>query len=56
MTDEQTRLARVAYQAYGQVTDFKNFRGDPMPDWDDLPEHIQQAWIAAADAVKEATV
>ena len=41
-------LGRAAYHRYGQVTDFKNFRGDPMPKWEDLGEKIQQAWIAAA--------
>lgn len=41
-------LAKDAYHRYGSVTDFKNFRGDPMPAWEDLGERIQQAWIAAA--------
>ena len=47
-------LAQAAYHAYGQVTDFKNFRGDPMPTWDELGERIHQAWIAAANAAVEA--
>lgn len=47
-------LAMLAYQAYGNVTDFKNFRGDPMPKFGDLPEKIQQAWIAAVSKVIEA--
>lgn len=46
-------LARAAYQAYGETTDFKNFRGDPMPDWGDLGEAIQAAWIAAATTVRD---
>lgn len=50
MTDEQ--LARTAYEAYGEVTDHKNFRGDPMPAFDDLGPTIQAAWIAAAAAVR----
>ena len=40
-------IARAAYDAYGNVTDHKNYRGDPMPEWDNLPEKIQQAWRAA---------
>lgn len=40
-------LAKVAYRAYGEVTDFKNFQGNPMPDWNDLTPTIQQAWQAA---------
>ena len=54
MNNELTPLARIAYQAYGETTDFKNFRGEPMPEWDDLPEKIRQAWEAAAAAVQEA--
>jgi hypothetical protein len=41
-------LAQVMYQAYGETTDFKNFQGNPMPAWEELPEGIQKAWIAAA--------
>lgn len=40
-------LAKAAYARYGAVTDFKNFRGDPMPAWEALGENIQSAWIAA---------
>lgn len=46
----ETNRARVAYAAYGQTTDFKNFRGDPMPAWDDLPEKIREAWVNASRA------
>lgn len=41
-------LGRNAYMRYGAVTDFKNFRGDPMPSWSELPDQIRLAWIAAA--------
>jgi len=43
--------ARIAYTAYGKVTDFKNFQGNPMPAFDDLPEQIQEAWTAAAGVI-----
>jgi len=43
--------ARIAYAAYGRVTGFKNFRGDPMPIFDDLPEQIQEAWKKAANTI-----
>lgn len=43
--------ARIAYTAYGRVTDFKNFRGDPMPAFDDLPDQIKQAWSKAANTI-----
>jgi hypothetical protein len=52
MTSHYTELARVAYRAYGEATGFKNFRGDPMPEFDDLGDQIQQAWMAAASAVE----
>lgn len=47
-------LARVAYHAYGQVTDHKNYQGLPMPAYDELPETIRRAWEAAASAVRAA--
>ncbi|WP_329140867.1 hypothetical protein [Streptomyces sp. NBC_00670] len=49
---DQHDLAQVAYAAYGASTSHKNFRGDPMPGWDDLGEAIQTAWTAAALAVQ----
>lgn len=46
-----SELAVVAYTAYGQTTDFKNFLGNPMPQWHELPETIQNAWMASVRAV-----
>lgn len=40
-------LAKEAYEAYGKFTDNKNFRGEEMPKWEDLPERIRGAWAAA---------
>lgn len=48
---ELTAFAKIAYHAYGKVTDFKNFQGNPMPLWVELPKKIQQAWKAAVQAV-----
>jgi len=46
-------LEEAAYQAYGESTDWKNFRGDKMPEWEELPEAIQEAWrIASVGSVK----
>ncbi len=42
--------ARAAYHAYGEVLNFKNSQGNRMPDWKDLSEGKQKAWIAAANA------
>lgn len=41
-------LARTAYQHYGAVTDFKNFQGSQMPDFDVLPDTIKRAWHDAS--------
>lgn len=41
-------IAASAYRAYAASTGNKNFRGDPMPRFDDLPGAIQVAWEAAA--------
>ena len=43
--------AAIAYDAYGATTDYKNYLGLPMPEWEDLPETIKKAWWAAAQAV-----
>lgn len=43
--------ARIAYTAYGRKTAFKNYRGEPMPAFDELSETIQAAWIAAAGVI-----
>jgi hypothetical protein len=43
-------LGRQAYQAYGQVTGGQSWEGKPLLDWGELPEHIQDAWSAAAVA------
>jgi hypothetical protein len=40
-------IAASAYRAYAANTGNKNFRGDPMPQWDHLPRPIQVAWEAA---------
>ena len=49
-------FGKIAYEAYGAVTGHKNYQGLPMPAWDALPGHIQDAWVAAAQAVIDAHV
>jgi hypothetical protein len=51
-TTDQVDDARTAYAAYGDTTGHRNFRGEPMPEWTDLGDTIQRAWIAAAAAVR----
>lgn len=56
MFDVVTEFSRIAYNAYGQTTDFKNYQGLPMPAYDELPDKIKLAWIAATKSVYEATL
>lgn len=44
-------LAQRAYQAYGSTTEFKNYQGLPMPEFNDLPQKIKDAWVNAAYTV-----
>ncbi len=53
MKDPDIARAEFAYRAYGAVTDFKNYQGLPMPEWDALPPKIREAWVAAAKAAGE---
>lgn len=48
-----TQRAQCAYQAYGRTTNFKNFMGGPMPEWEALTDTIQTAWVNAAKAASE---
>jgi hypothetical protein len=41
-------LAQSAYTAYGAATDHRNYQGLPMPEWNELGDTIQKAWIAAS--------
>jgi hypothetical protein len=40
-------ITKSAYKAYAASTGNKNFRGEPMPEWEKLPQPIQIAWEAA---------
>lgn len=42
-----SEIAASAYRAYAASTGNKNFRGEPMPDFENLPEPIRIAWQAA---------
>lgn len=47
----ELELAEKAYNAYGQSTNFKNFLGQDMPKFTNLPEAIKKAWIAAIECI-----
>jgi hypothetical protein len=44
-------LAQIGYQAYAEHTGGKNYRGEPMPSWAELPDPQHGAWLAAAAAI-----
>lgn len=49
MNKEQLEhLAKQSYMAYGSVTEFKNYQGLPMPEWEALTDKIHEAWGAAS--------
>ena len=41
-------LAANLYAAYGAATGGLNFRGEPIPTWDVLPDTQKNAWLATA--------
>lgn len=47
-----SRLARIAYEAYAKATGGRNFFGNPMPEWEELPQSIRDAWDCAVGAVE----
>jgi len=44
----------LGYEAYARSTGGKTWDGKDMPKWEDLPQRIKDAWMAAADAVMRA--
>ena len=54
MATDELEITRLAYRAYGDVVEWRNFRGDRMPDFDDLPPRIRDAWRAATLAAIDA--
>lgn len=43
---------QVAYEAYGEVVDWKTVGGTPMPPWEAQSDRLRAAWNAAAFAVR----
>lgn len=48
--------ARAMFLAYLSVTGNKNVRGEDVPPWEALPQKVKDAWIAAQDAERTATI
>lgn len=45
-------LAEAGYKGYAERTGGKTFDGRDMPEWNDLPDHTVQAWVAAVVAIQ----
>jgi hypothetical protein len=49
--EELEILAQEAYYAYGKSTNFLNYQGLPMPEWERLTPAIRSAWKEAVLSV-----
>ena len=48
------KYGKVAYEAYFDYSEGKSLiSGAPLPTWEEQVEGIKEAWVAAADAVKD---
>lgn len=46
--------ARAGYEGYKRATGGRSaVTGDPLPEWDALPDGVQNAWFAAAEAIRD---
>jgi hypothetical protein len=48
---EKVVLARIAYHAYGSWIEWKAPGGKRLPNFEELPMYLQNAWTAAAETV-----
>lgn len=39
------KMARYGYESYADNSEWKNFQGNEMPLWDNLPQNIRDNWI-----------
>lgn len=46
-------FAKLAYEAYAAHQGWKNYQGNPIPQWDEVREDIRAAWNVAVQAVLE---
>lgn len=49
-------LAQGAYEAYGDLADWKTFDGRDMPQWGDLPDRTRTLWATASLAVRRMVI
>lgn len=43
---------QLAYEAYGEARNWVTWGGTPMPTWENQSPDLQDAWTAAANAVR----
>lgn len=48
---EKVSLARIAYHAYGSWVQWKTPNGKRLPNFEELPMQLQNAWTAAAETI-----
>jgi hypothetical protein len=54
MADLRKTDAQVCYEGYASRSGGRSLvSGAELPGWEDLPVHIQDAWEAAAQAVRD---
>lgn len=56
-TDEFLRAwddrAHLAYNVYGDSVGWKNFAGNAMPNWTELPRRIRASWCLTTQAIHD---
>ena len=45
-------VGKYLYATYCESSDNKNYRGDPCPEWEELPEGIRKHWTMVAKAAR----
>lgn len=53
--DSTKSLGQIAFEAYGDFREWKDYRGNPMPQWSEVMQGIREAWQVAASAAVEAS-
>lgn len=46
--------AKMAYEAYAEHQEWKNFQGNPIPPWTEVRQDIKDAWDVALQTVLDA--
>lgn len=44
-------LGKIAYEAFADKKEWKNYKGEPLHSFEDMPAHTKDGWIAFAYAI-----